>query len=128
MPDVGQEAVFEDTNNLIQSAVDGFNVCIFAYGQTGSGKTYTMIGDRELKSPGIAPRAFQRIFEVGSVLVLCLTFGIDVIQGSRVGVVDFGAVFAKAAFRKSIHRYLLDPCVIHSYLNIHFSEIFHSIV
>ena len=64
MPDVGQEAVFEDTNNLIQSAVDGFNVCIFAYGQTGSGKTYTMIGDRELKSPGIAPRAFERIFEV----------------------------------------------------------------
>lgn len=64
MPEIGQETVFEDTNNLIQSAVDGFNVCIFAYGQTGSGKTYTMIGDRELKSPGIAPRAFQRIFEV----------------------------------------------------------------
>ena len=70
MPEVGQEAVFEDTNNLIQSAVDGFNVCIFAYGQTGSGKTYTMIGDRELKSPGIAPRAFQRIFEV---LLGCVT-------------------------------------------------------
>ena len=66
MPDVGQEAVFDDSNNLIQSAVDGFNVCIFAYGQTGSGKTYTMIGDRELKSPGVAPRAFQRIFEVAS--------------------------------------------------------------
>lgn len=61
-PDHGQEKVFEDTNNLIQSAVDGYNVCIFAYGQTGSGKTYTMIGDKELKSPGIAPRAMTAIF------------------------------------------------------------------
>lgn len=30
-----QSDVYEDTGNLIQSAVDGFNVCIFAYGQTG---------------------------------------------------------------------------------------------
>ncbi|XP_072039085.1 uncharacterized protein [Amphiura filiformis] len=59
-----QEEIFEDTNNLIQSAVDGYNVCIFAYGQTGSGKTFTMIGDKEQKFPGIAPRAFNRIFDV----------------------------------------------------------------
>jgi chromosomal replication initiation ATPase DnaA len=45
---------------LIQSAMDGFNVCIFAYGQTGSGKTYTMQGtDTE---PGIVPRALEEIF------------------------------------------------------------------
>ncbi|KAJ8029772.1 Kinesin-like protein KIN-14I [Holothuria leucospilota] len=64
MPDSSQEDVFEDTNNLIQSAVDGYNVCIFAYGQTGSGKTFTMIGDKGQNFPGIAPRAFKKIFEV----------------------------------------------------------------
>ncbi|XP_065672562.1 kinesin-related protein 2 isoform X3 [Hydra vulgaris] len=61
-PGTPQEKVFEDTNNLIQSAVDGYNVCIFAYGQTGSGKTFTMIGDKEQKFPGIAPRSFQAIY------------------------------------------------------------------
>ncbi|XP_035667060.1 myosin heavy chain, non-muscle-like isoform X4 [Branchiostoma floridae] len=59
-----QDKIFEDTNNLIQSAVDGYNVCIFAYGQTGSGKTFTMIGDKDQRFPGIAPRAFDRIFEL----------------------------------------------------------------
>eukprot|EP00039_Didymoeca_costata_P011364 m.159365 g.159365 ORF g.159365 m.159365 type:complete len:962 (+) comp15149_c0_seq3:162-3047(+) len=61
-----QEDVYEDTGNLIQSAVDGFNVCIFAYGQTGSGKTFTMIGDssRPMKHPGIAPRAFSDLFRL----------------------------------------------------------------
>ena len=46
-----KEDVFSDTEFLLQSAFDGFNVCIFAYGQTGSGKTFTMIGNEEL--PGI---------------------------------------------------------------------------
>lgn len=32
-PGFAQEAVFEDTKHLVQSAVDGYNVCIFAYGQ-----------------------------------------------------------------------------------------------
>ena len=34
-PSSTQEDVFVDTENLIQSAFDGFNVSIFAYGQTG---------------------------------------------------------------------------------------------
>ena len=38
-----QEAVFEDTRRLVESFLDGFNVCLFAYGQTGSGKTHTMV-------------------------------------------------------------------------------------
>ena len=40
-PGQSQDNVFEDTKHLVQSAIDGYNVCIFAYGQTGSGKTHT---------------------------------------------------------------------------------------
>lgn len=33
--DSTQEEVFEDTKRLVESCIDGFNVCLFAYGQTG---------------------------------------------------------------------------------------------
>ncbi|XP_062237843.1 uncharacterized protein si:dkey-96l17.6 [Platichthys flesus] len=62
--ETSQEDLFHDTNRLIQSAIDGYNVCIFAYGQTGSGKTFTMVGDKEQKNPGILPRSFHAIFEI----------------------------------------------------------------
>jgi kinesin family protein C2/C3 len=61
-PDSSQEAVFADTCPLIDSVVDGFNVCIFAYGQTGTGKTHTMSGSAA--DPGINRRALDRLFQV----------------------------------------------------------------
>jgi hypothetical protein len=57
-----QEKVFADTKHLIQSAVDGYNVCIFAYGQTGSGKTFTIYGNEEL--PGLTPRGVTELFDI----------------------------------------------------------------
>ncbi|XP_057962077.1 kinesin-like protein KIN-14E [Malania oleifera] len=57
-----QEDVFEDTRYLVQSAVDGYNVCIFAYGQTGSGKTFTIYGSES--NPGLTPRATAELFKI----------------------------------------------------------------
>lgn len=65
-PNSSQEAVFEDTKRLVQSAIDGFNVCIFAYGQTGSGKTYTIQGDKE--NPGIAPRSLAELYKTTEMM------------------------------------------------------------
>jgi len=61
-PDIRQEVVFESTKHLVQSAVDGYNVCIFAYGQTGSGKTFTIYGSDS--QPGLTPRGITELFSI----------------------------------------------------------------
>ncbi|XP_042487466.1 kinesin-like protein KIN-14J [Macadamia integrifolia] len=60
------EEVFLDTQPLIRSILDGYNVCIFAYGQTGSGKTYTMTGpDAASKEDwGVNYRALNDLFHI----------------------------------------------------------------
>jgi kinesin family protein C1 len=65
-----QEFVFDDVSDFIQSAMDGFNVCIFAYGQTGSGKTHTMQGSGKAQMRGIIPRAIDLIISSCEELTL----------------------------------------------------------
>ena len=53
---------------FVQSALDGFRVCLFSYGQTGSGKTFTMQGYGRDVQRGIIPRAVEQVLgqtEVG---------------------------------------------------------------
>ncbi|QYT06185.1 Kinesin-like protein [Trichoderma simmonsii] len=57
-PEVQNNEIFDEISQMVQSALDGYNVCIFCYGQTGSGKTYTM------SSPdGMIPRATHMIYD-----------------------------------------------------------------
>ncbi|KAF8033038.1 hypothetical protein BT93_D1811 [Corymbia citriodora subsp. variegata] len=65
-PTTSQEEVFLDTQPLIRSVLDGFNVCIFAYGQTGSGKTYTMSGPSASSREdwGVNYRALNDLFQI----------------------------------------------------------------
>ncbi|CAM8990323.1 unnamed protein product [Rhodiola kirilowii] len=70
-PDVSQEDVFVEISQLVQSALDGYKVCIFAYGQTGSGKTYTMMGrSGNPDQKGLIPRSLEQIFQTKQSLQL----------------------------------------------------------
>lgn len=63
---VTQQQIYVDTQPLIRSVLDGFNVCIFAYGQTGSGKTYTMSGPNLTTEDtwGVNYRALRDLFQI----------------------------------------------------------------
>ncbi|KAG8063705.1 hypothetical protein GUJ93_ZPchr0003g18117 [Zizania palustris] len=65
-PSATQDEVFLDTQPLIRSVLDGYNVCIFAYGQTGSGKTYTMSGPKNMteQTQGVNYRALSDLFKL----------------------------------------------------------------
>ncbi|KAL9392623.1 hypothetical protein Peur_016543 [Populus x canadensis] len=68
--DASQQEVFVEISQLVQSALDGYKVCIFAYGQTGSGKTYTMMGRPEAsEQKGLIPRSLEQIFQTSQSLI-----------------------------------------------------------
>jgi len=69
-PSSAQEDLFAEVSGLVQSALDGYKVCIFAYGQTGSGKTFTMQGGCEPSSWGLIPRSLRQIFSASEQMRL----------------------------------------------------------
>ncbi|KAF8643741.1 hypothetical protein HU200_066808 [Digitaria exilis] len=67
-PTTTQDEVYNETQPLIRSVMDGYNVCIFAYGQTGSGKTHTTCGPSGglLKDFGINYMALNDLFNIST--------------------------------------------------------------
>lgn len=59
LPILLNQDIFDELSQLIQSSLDGYNVCVFAYGQTGSGKTHTM----SHPDNGMIPLSIKMIFD-----------------------------------------------------------------
>ncbi|XP_073930387.1 kinesin-like protein KIF16B isoform X4 [Castor canadensis] len=58
---ISQEMVFQTLGtDVVKSAFEGYNACVFAYGQTGSGKSYTMMGNSG--DSGLIPRICEGLF------------------------------------------------------------------
>ncbi|ONM16826.1 Kinesin KP1 [Zea mays] len=79
-PSTSQSEVFADTQPLIRSVMDGYNVCIFAYGQTGSGKTYTMSGPDVTAEEtwGVNYRSLNDLFEISQTRADSITYDVKV--------------------------------------------------
>ncbi|CAN6468561.1 unnamed protein product [Victoria cruziana] len=79
-PCASQEEVFSDTQPLVRSILDGYNVCIFAYGQTGAGKTFTMMGPKQItaESQGVNYRALSDLFHISEQRKDAFTYEISV--------------------------------------------------
>lgn len=64
-----QDDVYAAVCDVVQSALDGYQVCLFSYGQTGSGKTHTMNGNPAVPTErGIIPRAVHGILDTAQRL------------------------------------------------------------
>lgn len=69
-PESTQKDVFAETSALVESVIDGYNVCILSFGMTSSGKTFTMMNnnnnnnDDQYEEAGISRRSIIRLFDI----------------------------------------------------------------
>ncbi|KAL0407033.1 UNVERIFIED_CONTAM: Kinesin-like protein KIN-14F [Sesamum latifolium] len=77
---VTQYQIYAETQPLVRSVLDGYNVCIFAYGQTGSGKTYTMSGPNLTTEEtwGVNYRALRDLFHISKARIDLIEYEVGV--------------------------------------------------
>lgn len=105
-PSSKQEEVFREVQDLVQSAVDGYNVTLLAYGQTGAGKTFTMYGGPG-EQRGIAPRTIDAIFQVVDAMDssrFSSTLRAHLVELYKSDLVDLLASPAKGARKLEVRR------------------------
>ncbi|KAK6934651.1 Calponin homology domain, partial [Dillenia turbinata] len=114
---VTQQQIYADTQPLIRSVLDGFNVCIFAYGQTGSGKTYTMSGP-DLTSEetwGVNYRALHDLFQISKARMDVIEYeiGVQMIEIYNEQVRDLlSKIYELHRFSM---QYKMDYVIVHSF-------------
>jgi len=84
-PEASQHDVFQHVKPVIESCLNGNNICLFAYGQTGAGKTYTMCGTDKL--PGLIQLSVAHLFSCvelspGTTLKLAQVSALDIYNES----------------------------------------------
>ena len=62
-PDAHQAEVFKEIEELVQSSIDGYHVCILAAGATGAGKSHTMYADGVVQRAATTLAAAVRALE-----------------------------------------------------------------
>ncbi|KAK4355138.1 hypothetical protein RND71_024109 [Anisodus tanguticus] len=111
---VTQQQIYVDTQPLVRSILDGFNVCIFAYGQTGSGKTYTMSGPdlTTEETWGVNYRALRDLFNTTKERREMIEYevGVQMIEIYNEQVRDL-LVIGRANRRYPLHVYTMNYIV-----------------
>ncbi|KAG9132651.1 hypothetical protein Leryth_016695 [Lithospermum erythrorhizon] len=104
------DEVFQDTQPLIRSVMDGYNVCIFAYGQTGSGKTYTMSGPSRgsSKDCGINCMALNDLFHLSDERKDIMVYDIqvqmvEIYNEQRASTVELGTARSNKESSEILH-------------------------
>eukprot|EP01060_Flectonema_neradi_P012424 TRINITY_DN19241_c0_g1_i4.p1 TRINITY_DN19241_c0_g1~~TRINITY_DN19241_c0_g1_i4.p1 ORF type:complete len:1187 (+),score=305.46 TRINITY_DN19241_c0_g1_i4:44-3604(+) len=119
-----QLAVFKSSaEDLIQSLLDGFNICIMAYGQTGSGKTYTMFGkdivnEAGSATEGVIPRSLSKFWssvEAANIQDVNVTLSVVEIYCGEVR--DLLTDFADTTNSETA-KYMMGSIVTHKVVNV----------
>jgi hypothetical protein len=72
-PEMDQQDIYDELEDVCLSAMDGYNICVMTYGQSGAGKTHTLIGDVKYEGKeqlvsitnfGVHLRAVKQMFPV----------------------------------------------------------------
>lgn len=120
-PDMDQQDIYREVEDVCLNALDGYSACIMTYGQSRSGKTFTMLGDIKystaadsiepilsLNNFGIHLRAARQIFSVSKQrrdrYKDVVTFSVVEVHEERLYDLLVGTDIGESQGRQEMHR------------------------